>query len=162
MSRLARRVAALICVIGLAAASVLTAGPAQAGTAPSSDCTTIRQRGPTVHVTDFSGLTIASVKQFYGTCSGSQRNWSYVWIWDQAYTTWDIHVLSTGIRAETSPGEWSADLGERSGGWNQQEVKSYPTNTAYQCTKAYATIDIYHKASGYYMGFREGGTARVC
>jgi hypothetical protein len=161
MSRLARRIGTLISVLGLTTATVLVAGPAHAGTAPSN-CTTIKQLGSTVYITDFWGATAASVKQFYGTCNGYQRNWSYVWLWDQALAKYDIYVTQTEIWAQTSSGGWQEGLGQRPGGWNQQEVKSGPTNTAYQCTRAYAVIDLFDKASGYDLGTRRGLTETAC
>jgi hypothetical protein len=154
MSRPARRIGALLSVLGLTTATVLVAGPAQAGTAPSN-CTTIKQLGPTAYITSGT-FTIASVKQFYGTCGGYQRNWSYVWLWDQAFTRYDMYVGRTGISTDTS------EYGERSGGMNQQEVKSYPANTAYLCTQAYASVELFDKGSGWELGSRSAQTAKVC
>ncbi|MEV0274256.1 hypothetical protein AB0H43_36260 [Hamadaea sp. NPDC050747] len=158
MSRLRRTVSALIAGLGLVAVTVVVAEPAYAGSAPNG-CTTVRQLGSTHYVTGPDGTVAASMKQFIGDCVSGQRNWAYVWIWDQARAKWDVRVDSIAIAAKID-GTW-VTKGLRWGGKGEREVLSDPTATVPYCTYAFGWIGFYDSTGGRYVSV-QGYTATVC
>lgn len=143
----------------LAATTILAAGltspaPAQAGPAPAG-CKVHHQVGATKYV-KFGGMTIGSVKQYYGYCSGKARNWSYVWVWDQARKKYNFYSVSAIYRYDQRK-----YVGQREGR-NIQELRSTPVGTARVCTSAGGTVYLFSKTTGKLLGRPGAVTAKYC
>ncbi|SDI21545.1 hypothetical protein SAMN05192558_101101 [Actinokineospora alba] len=130
----------LLLAAGLASLSVLgLAGTAQAADKIPAGCTGARQLGSTAYVTNGAGANIASVKQYYGVCDGTPKNWSYVYVWQSFFDTGKSYHVKAGIITANSGGQ---ALGFRSAARPTREIVSVPVATTGVCTRAWGGLDL--------------------
>lgn len=126
----------LLTTAGLTAAALLgLVAPAHADAVPSN-CTGARQLGATAYVKNSAGTTLASVKQYYGVCAGTPKNWSYVFVWQSFFDTGRSYTIGASILANgDSRGFKGADRPTR-------EITSYPVATTGECTRAWGGVSV--------------------
>jgi len=108
--------------------------PASKAAKAADVCDDAYQIGTTGYVKR-SGVTIASVKQFYSP--DCQENYSYVWIWESFRKTAGDYDVTAAIYSSTQ----DEVLGGRS--WlntQGQEFWSYGTDTVSDCTAAVGSV----------------------
>ena len=132
-----RALAAGAIAVATLALSVVTAGTAQAESAPG--CSGTVQIGSTAYV-DYGGQHIASVKQF----KGCGKNWAYVYAWQGFVDSGKGFTLRTAIGAFGSASQQEADryLGLTIGRHDQRELWSPGTDTLSTCTAAFGAVVI--------------------
>ncbi|WP_439664176.1 hypothetical protein ACSHWB_23645 [Lentzea sp. HUAS TT2] len=113
---------------------VVTSGQAHAESAPG--CGPVTQIGSTAYIGS-GGQKWASVKQF----KGCGKNWAYIYTWDSVHNAGAPYTPLFVIIAKWG-NEWSREPygheGRKAGGYRQQELWSYGTNTLDTCTNAFA------------------------
>jgi hypothetical protein len=141
-------------LLSFAALSGPLAGGALADTPPAG-CSIHHQVGPTKHLSA-KGMTVGSVKQYYGFCNGNPRNWAYLWIWDQAKAAFGVqgHVWIGQTGGPT--------VGRRDGARGVQEVVGPPVNTVNNCTFAAGGVVLFSRVTGQEVGSALDFTSTAC
>jgi hypothetical protein len=125
----------MFALAGLTAAALLgSAAPASADEVPTN-CTNARQIGSTAYVKNNAGATLASVKQYYGVCAGTPKNWSYVYIWGSFFDNGTYYKFGASILSDSA-----GTRGYKENDRPAREITSYPAATTNDCTRAWGVV----------------------